>query len=631
MASTRRLVLLGGIAALSLLAVPAVASADVYCVDTAPTGCDHTGYTGSAGLQQALTDAQAHAGGDAVKIGSGTYATTSNTGFTYNATDSVTITGAGEANTTISITAPGSAPGSFTSFRGFNVFGPGSSISSLKVTIPLPPGGSANQQYVGIEDQANGSSVNTVTVQGPPGGFDGAGVMTSAGNVTNSTISFQQGFSPENSGIWALSNNSTDLVISGSTVTADTAVKNDNQGAGTVRIDHSILRADFKGIDAEASKVTVDSSLIDLGANGSATGISAGYSNLFAHTSTVTADGVTIYGTGASQRGVSVFGTDANTLPSPGNPDVVTGTVANTIIRLTGTFPTPLNRDADNGDVVNLTTNYSDYDETKVFDSGNPNGATGALTQQHQLNADPGFVTPGIDFHLSASSPLIDAGDPAGPPFGATDFDGDDREVLGKDGCAPRRDIGFDEFVPGSPATLLDCTPPDTVFLSGPTGTIAENTATFSFDSSEQPSTFVCSLDGVAPVPCSSPLTTAALPDGAHALTVQAIDGSSNADPTPATRTFTVDTRPPETTIGSHPKPKTKNRKATFTFGASEPGSTFLCSYDGKQYAACGASFTTPKLSRGLHRFDVLATDAVGNRDQSAATFLWKIKKRKHR
>jgi hypothetical protein len=121
------------------------------------------------------------------------------------------------------------------------------------------------------------------------------------------------------------------------------------------------------------------------------------------------------------------------------------------------------------------------------------------------------------------------------------------------------------------------------------------------------------------------------LPDGPHTLAVQAIDSSANADPTPATRSFTIDTAAPDTTIGSHPKPKTKKRKATFTFSSSEAGSTFLCSFDGKPYAACSASFTTPKLTKGRHRFDVLSTDAVGNRDQSPATFLWKVTKRKRR
>ena len=45
---------------------------------------------------------------------------------------------------------------------------------------------------------------------------------------------------------------------------------------------------------------------------------------------------------------------------------------------------------------------------------------------------------------------------------------------------------------------------------------------------------------------------------------------------------------------------------------------------DGKPYAPCAGSFTTPKLRPGRHRFDVVATDSVGNRDASAATFLWK-------
>jgi hypothetical protein len=110
---------------------------------------------------------------------------------------------------------------------------------------------------------------------------------------------------------------------------------------------------------------------------------------------------------------------------------------------------------------------------------------------------------------------------------------------------------------------------------------------------------------------------------------VRATDASSNQDSSAATRSFTVDTTAPDTAIGSHPKPKTKSRKATFTFSSSEAGSSFQCSFDGMPYASCSAPFTTPKLTRGKHRFDVIATDAVGNRDQSAATFFWKVTKHK--
>src|SRR4051794_13172104 len=449
MASTRRLVLLGGIAALSIFAVPAVASADVYCVDTAPAGCDHVGYTGSAGLQQALTDTAGHAGADAVHIGTGTYATTASAGFVYsNINEAVTITGAGAANTVISITAPGAPPGSPTDFTGLNVFGAGSSISQLKVTLPSPAGDGSNQHYFGIVAEAANSSVNTVTVQGPGAGINATGVQVGGGTVTESTIALPLALSPANIGVRELVSSPNDAFVTHNTITADIAVQSDNQSSGTVRIDRSTLHPSFIGVSALASKVTVGNSLIDLAGFASATGISVGYSNPFAHTSTLSADGVTIYGSGAGQTGVSVFATDANTLPAPGDPDVATGTVANTIIRLAGTSPTALRRQANNADVVNLTTNYSDYDQTTVGDTGNLGGASGALTQQHQTSVDPGFVNPGIDLHLSSSSPLIDAGDPAGPPFGAKDIDGDNREILGKAGCAARRDIGADEFVP---------------------------------------------------------------------------------------------------------------------------------------------------------------------------------------
>src|SRR4051794_39077915 len=110
MASTRRLVFLGGIAALSFFAVPALASADIYCVDAGPVGCDHVGYTGSTGLQQSLTDAAAHSGADTVRIGAGTYATTSNAGFTYNPTDPLTIIRAGPGDTRLPGRAPGANP-----------------------------------------------------------------------------------------------------------------------------------------------------------------------------------------------------------------------------------------------------------------------------------------------------------------------------------------------------------------------------------------------------------------------------------------------------------------------------------------------------------------------------------------
>ncbi len=88
---------------------------------------------------------------------------------------------------------------------------------------------------------------------------------------------------------------------------------------------------------------------------------------------------------------------------------------------------------------------------------------------------------------------------------------------------------------------------PDTTIDSGPTGTTANTTPTFTFSSDDAAATFTCALDGEAATTCTSPFTTPPLPDGPHTLTVTAVN-ATGSDPTPASRSFTVDTTAPETT-----------------------------------------------------------------------------------
>lgn len=84
-----------------------------------------------------------------------------------------------------------------------------------------------------------------------------------------------------------------------------------------------------------------------------------------------------------------------------------------------------------------------------------------------------------------------------------------------------------------------DTTPPETVIDSGPSGSVSETSATFTFSANE-PATFQCALDGAAYASCSSPVTFNNLSFGAHTFRVFATDGSSNADQTPAERSWTV-------------------------------------------------------------------------------------------
>ena len=89
---------------------------------------------------------------------------------------------------------------------------------------------------------------------------------------------------------------------------------------------------------------------------------------------------------------------------------------------------------------------------------------------------------------------------------------------------------------------VTDNTLPDTVIDFAPSGTTTDSTPTFGFQSTEASSTFQCAIDGGSFVSCASPHTTAPLMDGAHTFRVRAIDAAGNVDPTPATRSFTVQT-----------------------------------------------------------------------------------------
>jgi hypothetical protein len=98
---------------------------------------------------------------------------------------------------------------------------------------------------------------------------------------------------------------------------------------------------------------------------------------------------------------------------------------------------------------------------------------SGDSCEAFQTKAGPSFVDAAADdFHLTAAGNegLIDHGNPAPPPPGATDFDGDPRAIDADGACPlnPIRDIGADEFNPGIPT----CAPPGGGVLGtpGPTG-----------------------------------------------------------------------------------------------------------------------------------------------------------------
>ncbi len=188
--------------------------------------------------------------------------------------------------------------------------------------------------------------------------------------------------------------------------------------------------------------------------------------------------------------------------------------------------------------------------------------------------------------------------------------------------------VGNVDATPASRAFTVDTTDttaPDTSITAGPSGPTNDSTPTFSFTSTEAGSTFECQIDAGAFVACTTPFTTNALADGALTFQVRAVDSLGNTDATPASRSFTVDTSAPDTTITSGPGPITTDHTPTFAFVASEAGATYQCKIDGGAFTACSASFTTSTLPDGGHTFQVRAADALGNVDATPASYTFTV------
>jgi hypothetical protein len=110
---------------------------------------------------------------------------------------------------------------------------------------------------------------------------------------------------------------------------------------------------------------------------------------------------------------------------------------------------------------------------------------------------------------------------------------------------------------------------------------------------------------------------------------VRATDAAANTDATPATRTWTVnvpppDTTPPDTTISSGPSGTVTSSSASFGFTSTETGS-FQCRLDAGAWGSCTSPKAYSGLGNGSHTFDVRASDAAANTDATPASRTWTV------
>lgn len=165
-----------------------------------------------------------------------------------------------------------------------------------------------------------------------------------------------------------------------------------------------------------------------------------------------------------------------------------------------------------------------------------------------------------------------------------------------------------------SPATrtwLVDLTPPETTILTGPSGVVAQASATFTFTSNEMGVTYACSFDGATFASCDSPESATALAQGAHTFAVRATDAAGHTDATAASRSWTVDTIAPGITVTSGPVQNgASGPRVVIGFMVTE--GTVTCSLDSAPFAPCASPFAA-NLPAGSHTVRIRAADAAGN------------------
>jgi hypothetical protein len=100
---------------------------------------------------------------------------------------------------------------------------------------------------------------------------------------------------------------------------------------------------------------------------------------------------------------------------------------------------------------------------------------------------------------------------------------------------------------------VVDTTPPETAVVSGTSGTVTSQSASFAFSSPDSTAKFQCRVDSRSWNNCESPKAYTSLTAGTHTFLVRAYDPAGNVDATPADRTWTVELQPPATESSPEP------------------------------------------------------------------------------
>jgi PKD domain-containing protein len=386
--------------------VAASADATTFCVND--PACVTSGGTSQLTIQAAFTAAAAATPPSTVLIGPGQYGG----GASYSSTKQITVTGAGEGQTVITLTGHGA---------GLAVGGNDNDVvSALSIQVN---GDNAMFQAAGLTLGHGTADHVAVSLSG----LGAAGFTIGPGTVTNSSVTTASNTTAS----LGIDIEGGPAIVQDTTVSAATGIG----GGSPVILQRDTIDATDTGFRC-LGVCALSDTVISMAA-GSNDGLLAPC--VFGGT-TVSSDNMTIVGPAAASVAATCGGTGLQTAITLDSSIVRGATHALSVAATAATAS------------ATITPTYDDYDPATDAVTGGPGSASIASPGTGQINADPLFVNPSAgDYRVTWNSPTVDSGDPAGLGLldSTTDLGGNPRIAHG------RRDMGAFEYTPLPPTASI--------------------------------------------------------------------------------------------------------------------------------------------------------------------------------
>jgi hypothetical protein len=571
--------IVAAIVAAAVLA-PAAASANTITVNSTD---DPSGTPADCTLHDAITAANT----DAVVIGSSCAAGTA------SGTDTINFNLAGASPITLAQPLPDIS-------TNINIVGPGSgqlTIDGVDTYRPFKVSTSLLVASITGVTVANGFCNATCTSGAVGAGIYNAGTLTLTDVVvTGSTASVTGGTNaiPEGGGIYTAFNSTLHLVlstVSGNSAMATNATSVNNPHGGGILNNNATLTLD-------RSTVAGNSAVADAGGVGAETSAAGGGIDEFGGSITITQS--TISGNSATGTGATGNGAQGGGITMGNTANITLSLDRATVTGNSVSAAVPVGGSNSGGGIVAIGGAGSAFTVVSSTISGNtaPVGANVVMGAAMRSFKNSIVSNPHVGANCNSTN------------SGSLGFNLEDTNSCGFTQPGDQHDIN----------PMLDVLAAN----GGPTQTMAFLTGSPAIDAGlssageladQRGMTRPLDLAAVPNAPASDGTDIGAFEDQGPAVTPPPA-GNPTTTPRPAS--------PPDTSLSA--RIRKRKRKATFTFGSADAGTTFMCKLDKRPFSPCTSPIIFRHLRIGRHTFAVEAKDAAGNVDPSPATFSFRLK-----